>query len=155
MKKIILIYLFIFTTIFPSDDIGSYKAFMQAKNHYLDGKFDQAKIEFENFIENYRNSKLVNSHYPDYYIAMNYYKIGEFKNALKYLETSIYTPKYLKNLGYKRLNYFEFRRGFYLGKIYSDLGYSDHAEHQYLTLIKDYYSLDLEPFDNRDVTLHL
>ena len=88
MKKIILLYIFIFATLFPSDNIGEYKAFIQAKNLYLSGDFDQAKIKFENFIEVYRDSKLVNSHYPDYYIAMNYYEIGELKNALKYLDLS-------------------------------------------------------------------
>ncbi|MEI6856959.1 transglycosylase SLT domain-containing protein [Psychrilyobacter sp.] len=153
MKKIILLYILIFTTIFPSDDIGGYKAFIQAKNHYLNGNFDQAKIEFENFIEIYSDSKLVDSHYPDYYIAMNYYEIGELKNALKYLDSSIYTPKYLKFPGFKKSNYFEFKRGFYLGEIYSRLGYSTNAQYQYLTLIKDYYSPDLEPLEKKTLNI--
>ncbi|WP_028856512.1 transglycosylase SLT domain-containing protein [Psychrilyobacter atlanticus] len=153
MKKIILLYIFIFTTLFPSDNIGGYRAFIQAKNHYLNGNFDQAKIEFENFVEVYKDSKLVNSHYPDYYIAMNYYEIGEMKNALKYLESSIYTPKYLKFLEFKKSNYFEFKRGFYLGEIYSRLGYFTNAHYQYLTLIKDYYDPDLEPLEKKALNI--
>lgn len=153
MKKIILLYIFIFATLFPSDNIGEYKAFIQAKNLYLSGDFDQAKIKFENFIEVYKDSKLVNSHYPDYYIAMNYYEIGELKNALKYLDSSIYDPKYLKLLEFKKSNFFEFRRGFYLGEIYSRLGYSTNAHYQYLTLIKDYYSPDLEPFEKKALNI--
>jgi len=153
MKKIILLYIFIFTVLFPSDDIGEYKAFMQAKNYYLNGNFDQSKIEFKNFIEIYKDTKLVNSHYPDYYIAMNYYEIGELKNALKYLESSIYTPKYLKSSEFKKSNYFEFRRSFYLGEIYSRLGYSTNAQYQYLALIKDYYSPDLESLERKALNI--
>ena len=153
MKKTILLYIFIFTTLFSSDKIRGYKAFIQAKNHYLNGNFDRAKIEFENFTEIYKDSKLIDSHYPDYYIAMNYYEIGELKNALKYLDSSIYTPKYLKFPGFKKSNYFEFRRGFYLGEIYSRLGSSTNAHNQYLTLIKDYHSHDLEILEKKALNI--
>jgi len=153
MKKIILLYIFTFITIFPSEDIESYKAFTQAKNHYLNKNFDQSKIEFENFIKVYKNSTLFNSNYPNYYIAMNYYEIGELKNALKYLDSSIYTPKYLKDSGSKKSNFFEFRRSFYLGEIYSRLGYFTNAHYQYLSLIKDYYLSDLEPFEKKALNI--
>lgn len=153
MKKTILLYIFIFTTLFSSDNIEVYRSFIQAKNHYLNENFDQAKIEFENFIEIYKDSELVNSHYPNYYIAMNYYEIGELKNALKYLDSSVYTPKYLKNSGSKKSNFFEFRRSFYLGEIYSRLGYFNNAHNQYLNLIKDYYSPDLEPLEKKALNI--
>lgn len=153
MKKIVLLYILIFTTIFSSEDIESYKAFTQAKNHYLNKKFDQSKIEFENFINLYKDTTLVNSRYPHYYMAMNYYEIGELKNALKYLDSSIYTPKYLKDSGSKKSNFFEYRRSFYLGEIYSRLGYFTNAHYQYLTLIKDYYSSDLEPFEKKALNI--
>ena len=153
MKKTILLYIFIFTTLFSSDSIEVYRSFIQAKNHYLNENFDQAKIEFENFIEIYKDSELVNSHYPNYYIAMNYYEIGELKNALRYLDSSVYTPKYLKNSGSKKSNFFEFRRSFYLGEIYSRLGYFTNAHNQYLNLIKDYYSPDLEPLEKKALNI--
>lgn len=153
MKKVILLYLFIFTFLFSSDVIKGNKAFIHAKKLYLNGDFDQAKIEFENFKEVYKDSKLINSHYPDYYMAMNYYEIGELKNALKYLDSSIYTPKYLSFPEFKKSNYFEFKRGFYLGEIYSRLGYFTNARYQYLTLIKDYYSPSLEPFEKKALNI--
>ena len=153
MKKIVLLYILVFATLFPSDSIEEYKAFVQAKNLYLDGDFDSAKIKFENFIEIYKDSKLVNSHYPDYYIAMNYYELGELKNALKYLDSSIYIPRYLKFTGSQKSNFFEFRRGFYLGEIYSRLGYFTNAHYQYLTLIKNYYSPELEPLEKKALNI--
>jgi len=153
MKKIVLLYIFVFTVLFPSDSIEEYQTFTKAKNNYINGNFNQAKIGFENFTDIYKDTNLINSHYPDYYIGMTYYEVGELKKALKYLESSIYTPKYLKSSGLKKSNHFEFRRSFYLGEIYSRLGYFTNARYQYLSLIKDYYAPDLDPIEKKALSI--
>jgi len=48
MKKIVLLYIFVFTVLFPSDSIEEYQTFTKAKNNYINGNFNQAKIGFEN-----------------------------------------------------------------------------------------------------------
>jgi soluble lytic murein transglycosylase len=153
MKKIILLYIFIFTFIFPQENIDGYKEFTKAKQFYLNGDNEHAKIEFKNFLEVYKSSKLVRSHYPDYYIAMNYYELGELKKALKFLDSSIYIPKYMALTGDKRSSYFEFERNFYLGEIYARLGDIKKSHLHYKSLIKDYYLPNLEKYEKKALNI--
>ena len=152
MKKIIFLYILIFSFTFSQGNIEAYKSFIQGKESYMKGDYEQAQLEFDRFLENYRGSKLMNSHYPDFYIGMNYYELGELKKALKFLDSSIYTPKYLKLLG-KKSNYFEYERSFYLGDIQSRLGAVSSSEFYYLSLVKDYYSPELEPYEKKALNI--
>ncbi len=151
MKKLILLYFITVTFIFSQTNISEYNIFIQAKNNYLNGEYENGKLEFNNLETNYKNSKLIKTHYPDYYIGMNYYELGELKKALKYLDSSIYTPKYIKKS--PKSNFFEFERAFYLGEIYTRLGYETNARYQYLSLIKDYYTPDLAKYEKKTLNI--
>jgi soluble lytic murein transglycosylase len=153
MKKIILLYILSFTLIFPNGNTDSYRSFAKGKTNYLSGDNEQASLEFQNFLTNYKSSRLYNSHYSDYYIGMNFYEIGDLQNALKFLDSSIYTPKYLKFSGSNRSNYFEFERAFYLGEIYAQLGSTTNSETQYRSLIKNFYTPELEPFEKKALNI--
>ena len=153
MKKIILLYILSFTLIFPKGTIEPYKAFNEGKINYLNGNNEQANLQFKNFLVNYKGSKLINSHYPDYFIGMNYSEIGDLQNALKFLDSSIYVPRYLKFKGSNKSSFFEFKRAFYLGEIYAQLGDIKNSRHQYKSLIKDFYSPQLEPFEKKALNI--
>ncbi|MCK5779690.1 MAG: transglycosylase SLT domain-containing protein [Psychrilyobacter sp.] len=153
MKKIILLYLFVFSILFSYEPIDNYRAFIHAKNLYLKKDYENAKIEFENYIKTYGDSKLAKSNYPNYFIGMTYYELGELRSSLKFLDSSIYTPKYLQFTGSKKTNLFEFERGFYLGEIYSRLGKVESANNQYSSLIKGYYSLTSDEYEKKALNI--
>jgi len=153
MKKIILLYMLTFVLTLSQGSIEPYKVFNEGKVNYLNGKNDQANLQFKNFLANYKGSKLINSHYPDYFIGMNYYEIGDLQNALKFLDSSIYVPRYLKFNGSNKSNYFEFKRAFHLGEIYAQLGDIKKSKDQYLSLIKDFYSPELEPLEKKALNI--
>lgn len=149
----IIIGAFLPQTIFSEDGVDEYKAFAHAKSLYYNGNYDEAKVEFDDFITTYKDTNLIKSKYPNYYIGMANYKVGNLKVALKYLESAIYKPSYYnekdRDTKFKKKNYFEYPRAFFLGQIYDQLGFEENSTYHYLSLIKGYYNTKLEPYERK------
>jgi soluble lytic murein transglycosylase len=131
--------------------MDDYKTFLSGKSYYEGKEYNKAEQEFLNLLENYPDSKVLSSHYAYYYIGMTYFELGKYNEAIKNLKLAEYVPleykmpsSYFKN--YKK-SLFEYDIYYYIGLSYLQLKEEKVAEDWLKKLIKDYFSIELIPFE--------
>ncbi|WP_320046053.1 transglycosylase SLT domain-containing protein [uncultured Ilyobacter sp.] len=155
MKKILFfIFLVInFLISFPAEgsNIKDYKIFASGKNFLSQNNYKDALTQFELLSEKYPESLLFKSNYANYYIGMTYYNLGDYDNARNFLERAIYTPRDFKTedsyFQKSKKHLFEYKRSYYLAKIYLEQGLEEEALKHFKFLIKNYYSKELEIYE--------
>ena len=152
MKKLILlIYTLILSQTSFSNTADEYRMFLQAKSYYEKNDYSQAKLEFEKLLNEHPDSNIFQSRYAYYYMGMTYYELGEYKAAIKNLKLADYVPleykmpsSYFKN--YKK-SLFEYQVCYYTALSYLKLDDKLLAELWLKKLIKNYFSIELIPFE--------
>jgi soluble lytic murein transglycosylase len=133
---------------FDQTNINDYKQFSTGKKYFQTENYEDAMREFEILEKKYPDSLLFKSNYANYYIGMTHYKLGDYDQARNFLERAIYIPKEFKiDDSYLKKHFFEYRRNYYLGKIYLKQGLIEEALKHFKFLIKNYYSQDLETYE--------
>ena len=155
MKKILFFIILAVNSLisFAADDINikDYKIFASGKNFLSQNNYKDALTQFELLSEKYPESLLFKSNYANYYIGITYYNLDDYDNARNYLERAIYTPKDFKAedpyFQKSKKHLFEYKRNYYLAKIYLAQGLKDEALKHFKFLIKNYYSKELETYE--------
>lgn len=94
MKKIFMILFFIInSSIAFTYTYEDYDIFIQGKNAYRNGNYEEAQSKFETLLKSYSFSPILKNNYAFYFIGMTYYKMGEWKNAVYYLEKAVFSHK--------------------------------------------------------------
>lgn len=94
MKKIFMILFFIInSSIAFTYTYEDYDIFIQGKNAYCNGNYEEAQSKFETLLKSYSFSPILKNNYAFYFIGMTYYKMGEWKNAVYYLEKAVFSHK--------------------------------------------------------------
>ena len=150
-KLILLIHILILSQLSLSDTVDDYRMFLQARSYYKKNNYSLAKLEFEKLLNEHPDSNVFQSKYAYYYIGMTYYELGEFEAAIKNLKLAEYIPleykmpsSYFKN--YKK-SLFEYQACYYTALSYLKLDDKMLAELWLKKLIKNYFSIELIPFE--------
>ncbi|ADO82282.1 transglycosylase SLT domain-containing protein [Ilyobacter polytropus] len=155
MKKILFFIILAINSLisFAADDVNikDYKIFASGKNFLSQNNYKDALTQFELLSEKYPESLLFKSNYANYYIGITYYNLGDYDNARNFLERAIYTPKDFKAedpyFQKSKKHLFEYKRNYYLAKIYLEQGLKDEALKHFKFLVKNYYSKELETYE--------
>lgn len=136
MKKFLffIYFLFIYNLSF-SYYINDYILFKECVNLYENEEYSKAEIKFRSLEKSYPSSNLVKSNYYAYFMALNYYSLGNVDKAIFYMQKSVYTPKNLKGR-----NFFLLDRNYYLGKFFYEKGDIDSATPYLTQLVNIDYS---------------
>lgn len=94
MKKIFIFILtiFIYNLTF-SDTHQDYTIFINGKNSYYAGNFEQANKEFETLLRAFPYSHVFDENYAYFFIGMNYFRLKDYEKASLFLEKAVYAPK--------------------------------------------------------------
>lgn len=124
MKKFILIFLiFIYFDKSFSYVNQDYTLFLTGKKAYYKKDYTVAKLNFETLLKTFPSSAILSNNYAYFFIGMNYYKLGDYKNAAYYLEKAVYISSSLLNDNYEteKLHIFA-ERDFSLGDSFLKIG---------------------------------
>lgn len=124
MKKFILIFLiFIYFGKSFSYVNQDYTLFLTGKKAYYKKNYTVAKLNFETLLKTFPSSAILSNNYAYFFIGMNYYKLGDYKNAAYYLEKAVYISSSLLNDNYEteKLHIFA-ERDFSLGDSFLKIG---------------------------------
>lgn len=116
-KKLIIMFIVLICNISSGSQIKDYLIFNEANEFYRKGEYENAKLKFGTLERSYPSSNLVTKHYYNFFMALNYYKLGDLDNAIKYMEKAVYTPTILNGK-----NFFNLERNYYLGKFHYEKG---------------------------------
>ena len=71
-----------------------YDIFIQGKNAYQNEEYERSsKTKFETLLNSYSFSPILKNNYAFYFIGMTYYRMGDWKNAVFYLEKAVFSHK--------------------------------------------------------------
>ncbi len=86
MKKFLffIYFLFIYNLSF-SYYINDYILFKECVNLYENEEYSKAEIKFRSLEKSYPSSNLVKSNYYAYFMALNYYSLGNMDKAIFYM----------------------------------------------------------------------
>lgn len=94
MKKIFMILFFIInTSMVFAYTYEDYDIFIQGKNAYYNGHYEEAQNKFETLLKSYSFSPILKNNYAFYFIGMTYYRMEDWKNAVFYLEKAVFSHK--------------------------------------------------------------
>lgn len=94
MKKIFMILFFIInSSIAFTYTYEDYDIFIQGKNAYHNGHYEEAQNRFETLLKSYSFSPILKNNYAFYFIGMTYYRMEDWKNAVFYLEKAVFSHK--------------------------------------------------------------
>lgn len=148
MKKVLLLFLSVYTFAFAQVNLQEVRDFKFAYSLFEDGMYQLAFAEFQKFINNYPESRLLAE--AKFFSAESMFKLGEYDSALKIYSSILNEPKFAKykdkasyriaEIYLKRRNFIQaiegFKRAieissdklliaqsaFYLGEIYFERG---------------------------------
>lgn len=102
---------------------------------------------YEIYEKNFTYSYPMISNYAKYYIAKNYMEMSKNEEALLWFSRAVYIPdSYLKQKVRKN-NFFQYRKDFFMGKIYLKNGDVDLGKDFLKRLILDYYDPEAEYYE--------
>ncbi|MGL5797999.1 MAG: transglycosylase SLT domain-containing protein [Cetobacterium sp.] len=102
---------------------------------------------YEIYEKNFINSYPMTSNYAKFYIAKNYMEMNKDEEALLWFSRAIYIPdNYLKQK-VKKSNFFQYRKDFFMGKIYLKNGNIDSGKDSLKRLILDYYDPEAQYYE--------
>lgn len=94
MKKIFMILFFIInSSMVFTYTYEDYDIFIQGKNAYYNREYEEAQNKFETLLKSYSFSPILKNNYAFYFIGMTYYRMGDWKNAVFYLEKAVFSHK--------------------------------------------------------------
>ncbi|MDH6456641.1 soluble lytic murein transglycosylase [Fusobacterium sp. PH5-7] len=94
MKKIFMILFFIINSSMAfTYTYEDYDIFIQGKNAYQNEEYEEAQNKFETLLNSYSFSPILKNNYAFYFIGMTYYRMGDWKNAVFYLEKAVFSHK--------------------------------------------------------------
>lgn len=94
MKKIFMVLFFIINSSLAfTYTYEDYDIFIQGKNAYYNGHYEEAQNKFETLLKSYSFSPILKNNYAFYFIGMTYYRMEDWKNAVFYLEKAVFSHK--------------------------------------------------------------
>lgn len=145
--KVAILSLFLTLKLLAAYNIDDYILFHKGMEANEEKNYGNSELLYEVYMRNYKDSYPLTSNYAKYYIAKNYYDLGEYEKAIIYFNRAVYTPiKYIKQETLKT-NYFQYKRDYYMGEIYNKLNNKEKSEEYYSRLIKDYYDPKLTEYE--------
>lgn len=103
---------------------SDYNIYLIGKKAYEMGNYRKAEQEFKRLLNSFPYSNVFKNNYGYFYLGMTYYKLGEFKNAIYYLEKAPYNQRetVLSSENHiQEINYFS-ERDFALGISFIKIG---------------------------------
>lgn len=144
MKKFLFMIYFLFTyNCTFSYFINDYNLFKECVTLYDKGEYSNAEVKFRSLEKSYPSSNLVKNNYYAYFMALNYYSLGNLDKAIFYMQKAVYNPK---NLNGK--NFFNLDRNYYLGKFYYEKGDIKSATPYLTQLVNIDYSPSAKKYEN-------
>lgn len=94
MRKIFMILFFIINSFMAfTYTYEDYDIFIQGKNAYYNREYEEAQNKFETLLNSYSFSPILKNNYAFYFIGMTYYRMGDWKKAVFYLEKAVFSHK--------------------------------------------------------------